>query len=165
MHCFQHFRGVGCRVHPPPLDVPLQSPTSVCTGGVTYGTLDFLNMETIISTCMCPLLLSASQEFRLLMGARLDIYCQRMLSLCGSCVNLNNCRTQHGNILHAAAKYGLAESAKEALAQGYYNMLLELDNELIQPNTWPLYYAVEEKQWSTIKIYLETLNMQVFTSI
>ena len=110
---------------------------------------------------MHPLLLPASQEFRSLMGARLDVYCQRMLSLCGSCVNLNNCRTQHGNILHAAAKYGLAESAKEALAQGYYNMLLELDND--QPNTWPLYYAVEGKQWSTIKIFLETLNLRYLT--
>ena len=92
------------------------------------------------------------------MGLRLDIYCQRMLSLCGSCVNLNNCHTQHGNLLHAAAKYGLAESAKEALAQGYYNMLLELDND--QPNTWPMYYAVENEQWSTIKIFLETLNFR-----
>ena len=88
----------------------------------------------------------------------LDIYCQRMLSLCGYGVNLNNCPTRHGNILHAAAKFGLAESAKEALAQGYYNMLLELDHK--KPNTWPLYYAVENQQWSTLKVFLETLNFR-----
>lgn len=90
--------------------------------------------------------------------SRLDSYCQRMLSLCGSSVNLNNCLTRHGNILHAAAKYGLAESAKEALAQGYYNMLLELDHD--KPNTWPLYYAVGNAKWSTVKVILETLNFR-----
>ena len=93
------------------------------------------------------------------MGVRkLDNYCQRMLSLSGPFVNLNNCPTRHGNVLHAAAKYGLAESAKEALAQGYYNMLLELDRN--KPNTWPLYYAVGNGNWSTVKVILETLNFR-----
>ena len=86
-----------------------------------------------------------------------------MLSLCGSFVNLNNCPTKHGNILHAAAKYGLAESAKEALAQGYYNMLLELDHN--KPSTWPLYYAVGNQEWPTVKIFLETLNSRFVIEI
>ena len=98
----------------------------------------------------------STQERRNKLGPKLDIYCQGMLSVCGSSVNLNNCHTQHGNILHAAAKYGLAESAKEALAQGYYNMLLELDNG--KPNTWPLYYAVKHEDWLTVKVFLETLS-------
>ena len=81
-----------------------------------------------------------------------------MLALCGSCVNLNSCSTSHGNILHAAAKFGLAESAKEALAQGYYGMLLEPDHG--KPNSWPLVYAVENREWSTLKVILETLNFR-----
>ena len=97
------------------------------------------------------------------MGPRLDIYCQRLLSLCGPFVNLNNCHTKHGNILHAAAKYGLAELANEALAQGYYNMLLEFDNK--KPNTWPLYYAVKEKEWSIVKDFLETLEFRFLIAI
>ena len=104
-----------------------------------------------------------TQEFRNDMGPKLDIYCQRMLSLCGSCVNLNNCHTQHGNILHAAAKYGLAESAKEALAQGYYNMLLELDKD--KQNSWPLYYAVAKKDWLTVKVFLETLSSRFMITL
>ena len=97
------------------------------------------------------------------MGSKLDVYCQRMLSLCGSCVNLNNCPTIHGNILHAAAKFGLAESAKESLAQGYYNMLLELDND--NPNTWPLVYAIRNREWLIVKVILETLNFRLLEHV
>ena len=79
-----------------------------------------------------------------------------MLSLYWPSVNLNRCRIVHGNILHAAAKYGLSESAKEVLAQGYYNMLLEKDGD----DKWPLYYAVEKKKWPIVKIILETLNFR-----
>ena len=69
-------------------------------------------------------------------------------------LNLNDCRTVHGNVLHIAAKLGLDELAKEVLAQGYYNMLLEKDDD----NKWPLYYAVEKKKWLTVKIILDTLK-------
>ncbi|CAI8031505.1 hypothetical protein GBAR_LOCUS17870 [Geodia barretti] len=86
----------------------------------------------------------------------LDSYVQRMLSLCESHVNLNDVSTSHGTLLHAAAKFGLAESAREMLAQGYCNMLLE--NHSNQPNTWPLVYAVIHNQWSTVKVLLETLS-------
>ena len=87
---------------------------------------------------------------------KFDNGCQRVLSLYGTSVNLNECNTVHGNVLHAAAKYGLSESAKEALAQGYYNMLLEKDDD----DNWPLYYAVEKKKWSIVKIILDTLNFR-----
>ena len=60
---------------------------------------------------------------------KLDIDCHTILSQYGPKVNLNRCRTVHGNLLHAASKFGLAQSAKEALAQGYYKMLLE--NEVL----------------------------------
>ena len=99
------------------------------------------------------------QEYLSDIGVRnLDNGCQRVLSLCGTSVNLNDCSTVHGNVLHAAAKYGLSESAKEALAQGYYNMLLELDDG--KDNSWPLYYAVENEEWSIVKIILDTLNFR-----
>jgi hypothetical protein len=86
----------------------------------------------------------------------LDSYVQRMLSLCESHVNLNEVSTSHGTLLHASAKFGLAESAREILAQGYCNMLLENDGD--QPNTWPLVYAVRHNHWSTVKVLLETLS-------
>ena len=79
-----------------------------------------------------------------------------MLSLCESCVNLNECSTSHGTVLHAAAKFGLTESAREILAQGYCNMLLENDGN--KPNTWPLVDAVKNNKWSTVKVLLETLS-------
>ena len=90
----------------------------------------------------------------------LDSYVQRMLSLCESHVNLNDVSTSHGTLLHAAAKFGLAESAREMLAQGYCNMLLE--NHSNQPNTWPLVYAVIHNQWSTVKVLLETLSTRYY---
>ena len=73
-------------------------------------------------------------------------------------VDLYKCRISPGNIniLHCAAKNGLAELAKEVLLQGYYNMLLESDETA--KNRWPLYYAVTEKKWATVKIFLETLS-------
>ena len=71
-------------------------------------------------------------------------------------VDLYKCRISPGNILHCAAKNGLAELVKEVLLQGYYNMLLESDETA--KNRWPLYYAVKEKKWATVKIFLETLS-------
>ena len=72
-------------------------------------------------------------------------------------MDLNECSTSHhGTVLHAAAKFGLVESAREILAQGYCNMLLENDGD--KPNSWPLVYAVRSKQWSTVKVLLETLS-------
>lgn len=100
----------------------------------------------------------STQGFHIKEGSSLDTYCQTMLSICGPFVNLNDCPTKHGNILHAAAKYGFVELAKEALTQGYCSMLLELDND--QPKTWPLYYAVLNEEWSTVKIFLEALSMR-----
>lgn len=82
-----------------------------------------------------------------------------MISLCGTTVDLNKCHSPNRkNILHAAAKYNLFESAKAVLADGYNDMLLEVDDE--QPGMFPLHYAVKEKHWLIIKLYLEALSFR-----
>ena len=80
-----------------------------------------------------------------------------MLSICDTRVNLNECSSKcHGTVLHTAARFGLTESAREILAQGYCNMLQETHGD--DPNSWPLTFAVRARKWATVKVILETLS-------
>ena len=98
----------------------------------------------------CCLFCSIEQKQR-------DSYLQRILSVCDSRFDLNECTTEeNGTVLHVAAKHGLTESAREILSQGYSNMLLEPHGDEI--NSWPLAYAVKAREWSTVKVILETLS-------
>ena len=82
--------------------------------------------------------------------------CQVALQLYGPAIDFSTFRPEKGNALHVAAKFGLAEMAKEILSQGYQRLLLK-------PATYgerylPLHLAWKEEQWRTVKIFLEALN-------
>jgi len=84
--------------------------------------------------------------------------CQVTRNMYGSAINFSTFRPKRGNALHVAAKFGLTETAKEILSQGYQGLLLE-------PATYgeesvPLYLAWREKQWRMVKAFLEALHIR-----
>ena len=59
------------------------------------------------------------------------------------------------NLLHFVAKNHLAEKAEEILLLGYQSLL---EQPATDGNDWPLFYAVQNKDWRMVKIFMEALN-------